>query len=249
LTGPDPAPYPRAVRWVMALAVGWVVLGQRDADAGGRRFAWLWDTDTLPERTVDLEWWASEETDSNAILTIATVVGITDTLELAVPLEITWRARSDATDFSSYGLELRWRLASADAAKAGPFVPFVRFAVRREIQLDAASLEGEIAATYDLTPDLRGVVDVGITGLTRIDEVYATGGLGLSYALTQELKVGFELYAWQTVASNGPGETWVSLGPNLSFSHGRFWITAALPIGLNSSAPDFLPRVIWGTAL
>jgi len=237
------------VRWVLVLAVGLVVLGQRDAAAGSRRFAWLWDTDTLPERTVDLEWWASEETDIYAMLTVATVVGLTDTLELAVPLEITWRARSDSTDFSSYGLELRWRLASADPAKAGPIVPFVRVAVRREIQLDAASLEGEAAVTVDLTPDLRVVADAGITGLTRIDEVYSTGGVGLSYALTQELHLGVELYAWTTVSSNGPSETWVSLGPNLSFSHGRFWITAALPIGLNSSAPDFLPRVIWGTAL
>lgn len=249
MTAADPAPYPRAVRWVLALAVGWVVLGQRDAAADGRRFAWLWDTETLPERTVDLEWWASEETDSNAMLTIATVVGITDTLELAVPLEVTWRARTDSTDFSSYGLELRWRLVSADPGKAGPIVPFVRVAVRREIQLDAASIEGEAAVTVDLTPNLRAVADLGITGVTRIDEVYSTGGVGMSYTLVQDLHVGFELYAWKTVSSNGPGETWFSVGPNLSFSHGRFWITAALPIGINSSAPDFLPRVIWGTAL
>src|SRR5262249_11300086 len=156
-----------------------------------------------PERTVDLEWWASEETGSNAILTIATVVGITDTLELAVPVEISWFPRTNETNFSSYGLEMRWRLASADPAKAGPIVPFLRLAARREIQIDGASLEAEVAGTIDLTPDLRVVADAGITGLTRIDEVYSTGGVGLSYAVTQDLKIGVEVYGWVTVSSNG----------------------------------------------
>src|SRR5262249_14485508 len=152
---------------------------------------------------------------------------------------------TNETNFSSYGLEMRWRLASADPAKVGPFVPFLRLAVRREIQLDGASLEAELAGTIDLTPDLRGAAVAGITGLTRIDEVYSTGGVGLSYAVTQDLKVGVEVYAWVTISSNLGSENWISAGPNLSFSHGRFWITGALPIGLSSSSPDFLPRIIW----
>jgi hypothetical protein len=76
-----------------------------------------------------------------------------------------------------------------------------------------------------------------------------TGGVGISLALTPDLHLGAEVYAWQTLASGSPPESWISAGPNLSFSHGRFWITAALPVGLNSGAPDFLPRIIWGTAL
>ncbi len=239
------------MRSALALSAALALLAPGDARAAPRRFAWLWDTDTLPQRAVELEWWISERTgydESIAALTIATVVGLTDTLELAVPVEAAWRPATDQTQLETYGLEVRWRLAAPDRARAGPVVPFVRAAVYRQIQLDAALLEGDAVVSVDLGDRLRAVLDLGVIALTRGTSVDGIGGVGLSFAVTDELHVGAELYGERTIASDRPNEAWLAVGPNVSLTYGRFWITAALPIGLGHGAPDFLPRVIWATA-
>src|SRR5204863_5803354 len=114
------------------------------AQAARRSFAWLWDTEVVPERTVELEWWVTEETDDDsvdrAVLTVSTVFGLTDNIEIAIPIDAAWRSDSGATEFQDYGIELRWRMATADPAKAPPVVPLVRVAVERLIQIHAARI-------------------------------------------------------------------------------------------------------------
>jgi hypothetical protein len=223
-----------------------------EAGAARRRFAWLWDTEVEPQRIVELEWWLWERTGyarSVAVLSAAGVVGLTDNLELALPFEVVWRPETDRTQLEDYGLDLRWRLASADPARAGRIVPLVRLGVRRLIQEDAVRFEGNVVVSFDLARALRAVVDVGATAATDENEVYLTYGAGLTYGLSDELWIGAEAYGEKAFSSSGEeGPMWISAGPNLSFTHGRFWVTAALPIGLHREAPDFLPRIIWATA-
>jgi hypothetical protein len=239
------------MRSVLALTVVAAALEPGVADAAARRFAWLWDTDTLPERAVELEWWITERTnypETVAVLTVATVVGLTDNLELAVPFDVVWRPDGDRTELETYGVELRWRLATADRARAPAVVPFVRAAVRRDLQLDAARLEGDIALSVDVTPGVRLVADVGAIAVTRGSDATGSAALGVSVAVTDELGLGAEAYGEVPLASDGPDDGWLGVGPNLALVHGRFWLTAALPIGVTPAAPRFLPRVIWATA-
>jgi hypothetical protein len=42
-------------------------------------------------------------------------------------------------------------------------------------------------------------------------------------------------------------ESGASVGPNLSFTHGRFWITAALLLGFGDGNPTLLPRIVRAT--
>jgi hypothetical protein len=229
---------------VIALTLG---LASPEAVAGNRWVAWVWDTQVLPERALELEWWLWERTGGEhreAVVSFSGVVGLTDRLEVALPFDVAWRPEA-GTQLESAGVDLRWRLASPDPARAGPVVPLVRVGVRRMFQADAARLEGDGVLSIDVGP-LHSVLDAGAVGETGAGDVYLTFGGGLSYGFIGELRAGIEAYA--EVALDGEeGRTWAAVGPSLSFTHGRFWVTASVPIGLGAG-PDLLPRVIWAAA-
>jgi hypothetical protein len=228
------------------------VVAASPAQAARRSFAWLWDSDVVPERTVELEWWVTEQSDDDlgdtAVLTVSTVFGLTDNLEIAIPVDASYRSSSNQTQFQDYGLELRWRLASADPAKAPPVVPLVRVAVARLLQIDAARIDVNAILSADLVPRLRLVADLDGYVVTSGPSWYLAGGVGASFALIDDLRVGAELYGVKTLESERREVSWLSLGPNVSYTHGRFWITAAIPIGLGGDAPRILPRIVWATA-
>src|ERR1044071_8577310 len=109
------------------------------AHAGRTRFGWLYDTETVPERGVELETWMLEEDGKGSppvdesSLWWARVSGVTDGVELAFPLEVSFAgdAMGSRTDLSRFGAEIRWRLTSPDPAESGPFSALVRLAAKR----------------------------------------------------------------------------------------------------------------------
>jgi hypothetical protein len=239
------------VRRVLLVVAALLIVESRVADAGRRFSGWLADTDVLPERTAELEWWVWESTGGGAsdvvYLATAGVLGITDHLELTLPLELALRSEGPGS-LVIYGADLRLRLASPDATKSGPVVPLLRLGARRMVQSDTArfELEGVVSVTAGR---LRAVVNAGLWAYTRREELAFVGGGGLSWALTDELYAGAEVYAEVTLVTEDPEEErWVTAGPILGYTHGRFWITASLPIGLHGDAPDLLPRIMWGIA-
>jgi hypothetical protein len=217
-----------------------------DAGAARRRFAWLWDTEVNPQRGVELEWWVWETTGDldRAWLLVSTVVGLTDNLELGLPVAITWRYEG-GTELDSYGLEARWRLASADPARSGPLVLLLRGGARRQIQAEGVRLDGGATLSF-ASGRLRAVADAEVIYSSSSDSAAAAFGVGLSFAISDDLFAGVESYGVAPLADGA--DPWFSLGPNLSFTWGRFWLTASLPIGIDANAPDLLPRVIWATA-
>jgi len=220
-----------------------------EACAARRRFAWLLDTDTVPERTAEVEWWAWERSralDRTVYFTVEGVVGLTDTIELGFPLEV-WMNQIGGT-VAVYGMEAKWRLFSADPAKAGPVVPLLRVGVLRFGQADSWRVEADAVVSVDLGGSLHLVGDAGGYYDNFDSRYYFTGGAGVSVAVTDELSLGAEFYAEATIATKGQEERWVSLGPNATFTHGRFWVTAAIPFGLTREAPDFVPKIIWAVA-
>ena len=234
----------RILRSAIVLALVVVLCG--DAGAARRRFAWLWDTDVSPQRGVELEWWVWEtigETD-RAWLLVSTVFGLTDTIELGLPVAVVWQPESGSA-LDSYGLEARWRLASPDPARSGPFVALLRAGVRRQVPADALRLEGGVTLSLDVGR-LRAVADGEVVYGSNGGNVTAVFGAGLSFAITQDLFAGVESYG--VAPLDGDGNAWLSVGPNVSFTWGRFWLTASFPFGVSDAAPDFLPRIIWATA-
>jgi hypothetical protein len=248
LTDARLSPYLLAVRrWLVAGAILAVVgVGAGDAGAARRRFGWLYDTETVPERTTEVEWWVWERPRGlrTIYFTVEGVVGLTDTIELGLPLEV-W---TTGATLAVYGLEARWRLFSADPAKAGPIVPLIRAGVLRFGQTDSWRCELDLVVSIDLGRSVHLVGDAGGYFDSFDSRYYLTGGAGVSVAVTDELGLGAEIYSEASIATRGQDERWLSLGPNLTYTHGRFWVTAAVPFGVTRDAPDVVPRITWAVA-
>jgi hypothetical protein len=240
---------------VAAAALAILLIAERSAAAGRSRFGWLYDVDTLPERSVELETWIFEENGKGPIseTTVwwAPVIGITDRLELALPIELAFETgepmEADHTSLYRFGAEVRWRLASADPADAPVFVPLVRLGVKRVVdERKHVRVEPGVVLGLDLGRVHLGV-DLGgaITASNDEFSVEARPGFGVSVALNEDLRVGAEGYL-QLKVGGERGRDWVVAGPNLSWTHGRFWLTLALPIGLYQI--DAAPRLNWAIA-
>ena len=69
-------------------------------------------------------------------------------------------------------------------------------------------------------------------------------GAGVSFKAVGDLRFGAEVFAEINIDSKAT--SWAAAGPNLAWSHGRFWLSAAFGIGLYHV--DTAPRVQWGIA-
>jgi hypothetical protein len=239
---------------VVALAL---LFGERAAHAGRSHFGWLYDTETVPERGVELEQWLSDQHRQGSTHRYETsvwwgpVIGITDQVELALPIEWTWTAADDAasrTTLARFGGEVRWRLVTADPVDAPAWVPLVRLAIKRPVfEKEAAQVEADAVLSFDCGR-VHAVADAGFyDDIHRGDDAVAThSGVGVSVALTDELRAGAEAYVEASLTGEDDDEDWATVGPNLAWTHGRFWLTASLDIGVYQI--QSAPRIKWGVA-
>lgn len=241
---------------LIVAAAALALVPARAAHAGLSRFGWLIDTDVIPERSVELEQWTTEEDQQGksnrdeTTLAWAPVVGITDRLELALPVEWTWEASDTAgarTAFTRFGGELRWRLVTNDPVDAPAFAPLVRLSVNRLVtERDAVEFAGDLVGSYHCGR-VHAVANAGVLQLAQsgASATTARGGAGVSIGVTDELRLGAEAFA-QLALTGDSDESWVAAGPDLAWSHGRFWIAASLPIGLYQIR--VAPRITWAIA-
>jgi hypothetical protein len=242
-----------AVKVAAAVIAG--LLLASPASAGRTHYGWINGTEVVPERGVELETWVQDldnvgdaERDETQLWWSATL-GITDRLELALPVELSW-ARAGAapgvTQLDRWGAEARYRFVTSDPIEAPALVPLVRVAVKREVdERRAATIEAELTLSYE-RGCLHATATLGGRQILREgqDALLVRPMAGASIAVTDELRLGAEGVA--SLVPRGPGTDWFAAGPNLAWTHGRFWIAASLLIGLREI--DSAPRVRWGIA-
>jgi hypothetical protein len=225
------------------------------AHAGRKDFAWLYDTEINPERNVEVETWIQEENRkgdqqvNETLIWWAPTIGVTPHLELAIPIELAFsddRMGGAATKLERWGGELRYRFNSPDPAAAGSVQALVRGAVKRAVD-DRGGVRGEadLVVSFGGDPvrvvaDVGGVVNYGSDPL----EAEVRPSLGISLRVTDELRIGVEGYSEIVVTDNDT--TWFAVGPDVSWTHGRFWLVAGYPIGVLGIKDA--PRVSFGIA-
>ena len=249
----------RRERFAALAATVFLALAGGDARAGRSGFAWFFDTEVVPERGVELETWIIDENglgdrnvDTTRVLWQPTV-GVTDRLELALPVEVDYIEIDDPmiggdTRLAHYGAELRWRLASPDRIESGPVVPLVRFAARRlATARERVRGEGDLVVSAELGTCWRAVIDVGAIGEsgTGEDTFAFRPGAGINALVVGELRLGVEAFASFRVDDDGSTD-WMVAGPNLAWTHGRFWLAATFGVGLFGI--DTAPRINWAVA-
>lgn len=233
------------------------------AHAGRSFFGWLQGTEVMPERGVELQNWIVEENDRYVTaqsrdsqytsLWIAPVIGATDHLELLFPSEFEWVAGpNDNPHFTwkRYGAGARYRFVSQDTVEAPPLVPLLQAQIKRDVterKLTRLELSGSLS--YEVGRMLA-LVEVGYIGEYSGDTAKAPNhneirpAVGVSISVTDELRLGAEYYSELTFDT--VTKSWAAIGPDLSWTHGRFWISGAFGIGLYQV--HTAPRVMWGIA-
>lgn len=232
----------------------------RAAHAGRSFYGWLYGTEVLPERGVELQTWILEtngkygKSSDTSSIWWGPLIGVTDQLELSLPVEMLWQS-GDAAEgmtpspsftFQRFGLEARYRLAPSDPVEAPAFVPLISAAVKRDVTIrNAVIVEADAVASYDVGA-VQALIDVGVFG-----ELKSSGGdwslrpgAGVSVAVTSELRLGAEAYV--DLSFDSASDSWAIVGPNLAWTHGRFWLSGSFGIGVYHVTTA--PRVMWGIA-
>jgi hypothetical protein len=236
-----------------------LVLAGGTARAGRSGFAWFFDTEVVPERGVELETWIIDENgigdgaaDTTRVLW-QPVVGVTDRIEIALPVELDYIELDDPmvdgqTRLGSYGAELRWRLASPDPVEAGPVVALIRVGARRMVAArERVRGEGDLVVSAALGPCWRVVGDLGAIHEvgTGEDRTFLRPGAGVNALVAGELRLGLEAFASFRFDDNRSSD-WLVVGPNLAWTHGRFWLAATFGVGV--FGVDTAPRINWAVA-
>jgi hypothetical protein len=231
-----------------------VVAAPGVAHAGRSFFGWLVGSEVMPERSVELQNWVSEENRideegdrSESLWGVGPLIGITDQLELFLPLNIIWGrtpGMPGSTALHDYGAEVRYRLAVPQDAP--PFVPLVRASVDRYVlERDVMRAKVGFVGSYE-TGSVMVATDLAIAGdVSRDDQHFeARTGAGISVLVGGDLRLGAEAFA--QLSLDDAGSSWAVVGPNLSWTHGRFWVSAMYGVGLYQIKDA--PRMQWGIA-
>jgi hypothetical protein len=238
---------------VLVLVAAAIATAPAIAEAGRTQYGWLDGTEVMPERGVEIQSAIAEENGkSPADIHDTTwlwnaLVGVTDKLELALPVEMLWRetdVRAPSFTMNRFGLEARYRFVSSDPVEAPKLAPLLRLAVKRDItRREIVRTEADIVASYR-SGRLHAVIDLGgIAELSRDDSHFEVRpGAGISIRVTGELRLGAEVYA--ELSLDDKRESWAMVGPNLAWTHGRIWLSAAFGIGIYQI--DTAPRFTWG---
>jgi hypothetical protein len=245
------------VRGGLVLLIAVLAAAPGEAHAGRTFYGWLYGSEVMPERGVELQSWITEENFDGRAETnwlVGPQVGITDQLELGMPLEIDWE-RVDptmgmpgfvATKFSRFGVEARYRFVTQDPVDAPALAPLVRVGVKRLIgNRDGVRPEADLVVSYE-TGIVHVLVDLGfVAEIDSDDQTYKfRPGAGVSFLAVEDLRFGAEVFA----ELSSEGGSWVIAGPNLAWTHGRFWLSSAFGIGLVQDRIKSAPRIQWGIA-
>ena len=235
----------------ITVVAGLLVAFAAPSHAGRSHFGWMYGTDIIPERGVEVESWIVEENQKGDAKTGETsfwwgpVLALTQHVELAISAEAAEEA--GVPHFTKWGADLRYRPQSPDAIEAGPFATKFRIAAKRLI-LDRAGIRGEadIIASYT-SGRFLAAVDGGAVyeHVPGAEEAELRPAAGISLRAVEDLRFGVEMYSELIV--KGVGTSWLVVGPTVSLTHGRFWGAATLGIGVFGVRDA--PRLTFGVAL
>lgn len=235
------------MRKVCALALFYITVARGSAVGGPTRFAWLTTTEVLPDRSAELDARISDENDKGPLhvratsVELAPAIGLSDCVELRLPVEMTWRSELGArTDFtlSRFGADVRY------GGSHGALARVFRFALSRDVVIrNLGRIELDAAASYERGP-IQLLVDGGLTFEANPGGVHfeLRPGAGISVRVKPEVRIGAEVYAVHSFDSSA--QSWAVIGPNLAWTHGRFWFAGSFGIGVQNISSA--ARVVWG---
>ncbi|HEY5950318.1 MAG TPA: hypothetical protein VIV40_32715, partial [Kofleriaceae bacterium] len=189
-----------------------LVAAPGSAHAGRTFYGWLYGTEVMPERGVELQSWLTEENKQDSAedsWLLDPLVGITDQLEIGFPIEFLWERTEPAMAgdppkvidrFNRFGVEARYRFVTQDPVDAPAVVPLVRVGIDRLIaDRGAVRPSADVVLSYE-TGIVHVVADVGFyaeLGASGGDTYELRPGAGVSFLAVEQadLRFGAEVYS------------------------------------------------------
>jgi hypothetical protein len=222
------------------------------AYAGRTLYGWLPATTTVQSGGFELGTSVYERLDvglyheRSTALSWTPAIGLTDSLELALPVVLVTRTQDDAAPWSGiakYGAELRWLFLDPWPELR----PLARLALARDVLIQT-NIQSELGLALSYEYDLLQVeaatdmiINVNFSHLHH----ELRPGVGASVRVYDQLRVGAEFHGEFSGDKTTPN--WSAFGPNLSWSHGRFWLVVTLGIGVRNiaAAPRLNIAMAW----
>ena len=237
----------------MVLAVLAISTG---AEAGRSQYGWLYGSEVLPERGVEIQSWVYERDDRTdahlreTSLWWGVLVGVTDRFELVFPVEFQWLRAEGAPNatftMEKFGVEARYRFTKTDSEHPDGFTPLLRIAAKRDVTVrNVTVVEADFVASYR-SGRFHGLIDLGIVSRTSPDasHVEVRPGGGIAIEVKDDLRFGAEFYSELNLDDELKQSRWAGVGPNMAWTHGRFWLSASFLIGVYQIKTA--PRFVWG---
>ncbi len=225
------------------------------AEAGRSQYAWLYGAEVLPEKSVEVQQWVYErnglgdDTIKDTALWWGVLVGITDQLELVIPVELLYRKVDGVgSEFTieKYGVEARYRFNKLDSEKPDGIGPLFRIAAKRDVNVrDTTIAEADFVLAYQ-SGKFHGQIDLGAVARINADatEIELHPAAGVSIEVKNGLRFGAEGITIVNLDRDLNKRDWAAVGPNMSWTSGRFWLSASFLVGIHQI--DTAPRFIWG---
>jgi hypothetical protein len=228
------------------------------AEAGSRRFAYSYETTTMPKGAMELESWVTWKTDKAADPDFERFdirhefeYGVTDRFQLALYFA-DWRHEKNATEsgkteFIDVAVEAIYNLTDPNTTPFGSAVYGEIKGSDDFIELEAKFLLqknlGDWMFVYNVGGEIEWEDDY------QEDEAELFQSIGASYLINPAWSVGLEAVHEIAVPDvDTIGDSGVYLGPNASWRHGNFFATVSGLWQVTSLAdePDFQLRTIFG---
>lgn len=225
------------------------VLVPTPALAGPGQFGWLGTTELLATRDAEPQVRITDQNDLGATrirdttLWAGVQVGVTDRLELTLPIEASWSSAvglEPQLALERYGAEVRYRFVDRKSC----LVPVVRFGIHDDL-VRRSFTRGELDAILSFTHGrLIAGGELGVTtdASTQSFHLLIRTGAGAGYLVRDNLRLGGELHA--EIDRESGGTSWVVAGPSLAWRHGNFWLAATYAFGISNI--NSAPRLLWG---
>jgi hypothetical protein len=230
------------------------------AEAGRTQYGWLYGSEVLPEGGVEIQTWTYEKNGRfedpaklrETLFWWGALVGVTDNFELVFPVEFIWREVDNdpaSTSFTieKWGIEARYRFTKTDLENPDGVAPLLRLAAKRDVTVrDTTIAEADLVVSYQ-SGRFHGLVDAGVVARINPDDgvkMELRPGAGVSIEVKKDLRLGGELYGEVFLDEELKNASWLGVGPNISWTKGRFWISASFLVGIYQI--ETAPRALWG---